>query len=220
MLTVGVLVSGSGTNLQAILDRVAAGTLDCRVAVVIANRPGAVGLERARRAGVPTQVIGHREHPTREAYDGALVAALRAAGVELVVLAGFDRLVTRVLLDAFPGRVMNIHPALLPAFQGLHAQRQALEYGVRMAGATVHFVDEETDHGPIILQGALFVAPDDTEDSLARRILELEHAIYPAAIQLFAEGRLAVEGRRVRIAGDPADSRRLLPAAGIRQESS
>ncbi len=211
MVTAGVLVSGSGTNLQAILDRVAAGTLDCRVGLVIANRAGAGGLERARRAGVPTRVIDHRTFPTREAHDEAMIDALRAAGVELVVLAGFDRLVTRVLLRAFPGRVMNIHPALLPAFKGLHAQRQALAYGVRIAGATVHFVDEETDHGPIILQGAVVVGPEDTEETLARRILQVEHEIYPAAIQLFAEGRLAIEGRRVRIAGERAVPHRLLP---------
>lgn len=211
MVSVGVLISGSGTNLQAILDRVAAGTLDCRVAVVIANRATAGGLERARRAGVPTRVLDHRTAPTREAYDQALVDVLREAGVELVVLAGFDRLVTRVLLAAFAGRVMNIHPALLPAFRGLHAQRQALAYGARIAGATVHFVDEETDHGPIILQGAVVVGPDDTEEALAQRILEVEHEIYPAAIQLYAEARLSVEGRRVRIAGERPTSRRLLP---------
>jgi phosphoribosylglycinamide formyltransferase-1 len=206
-----VLISGSGTNLQAILDRVADGALACRVAVVISNRPAAAGLERARRAGVPTLVLAHRDHPSREAYDAALIEALRTAGVELVVLAGFDRIVTRVLLDAFPGRVMNIHPALLPAFPGLHAQRQALAYGVRIAGATVHFVDEQTDHGPIILQGAVAVHDDDTEETLAERILGIEHAIYPAAIRLFAEGRLQVQGRHVRIAGSRASAEPLLP---------
>lgn len=211
MLPVGVLISGSGTNLQAILDRVADGALACRVAVVISNRPAAAGLERARRAAVPTLVLEHRDHPSREAYDAALVEALRTAGVELVVLAGFDRIVTRVLLDAFPGRVMNIHPALLPAFPGLHAQRQALAYGVRITGATVHFVDEQTDHGPIILQGAVAVHDDDTEETLAERILGIEHAIYPAAIRLFAEGRLQVQGRHVRIAGSRASAEPLLP---------
>ena len=211
MVTAGVLISGSGTNLQAILDRIAAGTLDCRVGLVIANRATAAGLERAHRAGVPTRLLDHRAFATREAYDAAVVEALRAAGVELVVLAGFDRLVTRVLLAAFPGRVMNIHPALLPAFTGLHAQRQALAHGVRIAGATVHFVDEETDHGPIILQGALVVGPDDTEETLARRIREVEHELYPAAIQLFAEGRLTIEGRHVRIARERPNSSSLLP---------
>ena len=211
MLTAGVLISGTGTNLQAILDRIADGTLACRVSLVISNREQAAGLERARRHGVRTLVIDHRGFAGREAFDAALVEALRAATVELVILAGFDRLVTRVLLEAFPGRVVNIHPALLPAFPGLHAQRQALEHGVRIAGATVHFVDEQTDHGPIILQGATVVRPDDTEDSLARRILDIEHAIYPAAIQLFAEGRLVLEGRRVRILGERPTDARLLP---------
>lgn len=203
MIVVGVLVSGSGTNLQAILDRSAAGTLDCRVALVISNRPGVRALERAAAAGVPTAVVEHRGFPSREAFDAALVDRLRAAGVELVVLAGFDRLVTRVLLDAFPQRVLNIHPALLPAFKGLHAQRDALEYGVKIAGATVHLVDEETDHGPILVQGAIGVQPGDTVDALRERILAVEHQIYPAAIQLFAEGRVEVSGRRVVVRGDP-----------------
>ena len=211
MITAGVLISGSGTNLQAILDHIADGRLDCRVAIVISNRPGAIGLDRARRVGVPTRILEHRAHPSRESYDAALVEALTGAGVELVVLAGFDRLVTPVLLDSFPDRVMNVHPALLPAFPGLRAQRQALTHGVRIAGATVHFVDEKTDHGPIILQGAVVVGPDDTEETLARRILQVEHTIYPAAIQLFAEGRLTIEGRRVRIAGERPEPRLLLP---------
>ena len=201
MVAAGVLISGSGTNLQAILDRIADGSLDCRVALALSNRAGARGLARAAAAGVPTRVIPHRDFASRETFDAALVEALQAAGVELVVLAGFDRLITPVLLGAFPQRVMNIHPALLPSFKGLHAQRQAVEYGVRVAGATVHFVDDATDHGPIILQGAVGVAPDDTEETLAARILTVEHVIYPQAIQLFAEGRLAIEGRHVRIRG-------------------
>ena len=212
MITAGVLISGTGTNLQAIIDRIADGSLDCRIALVISNRAQAAGLERATRAAIPTRVIDHHEFATREAFDGALADALRAAGVELVVLAGFDRLITRVLLDAFPNRIVNVHPALLPAFKGLHAQRQALAYGARITGATVHFVDEVEDHGPIILQGAILVAPDDTEETLAQRILEVEHRLYPAAIQLFAQGRLVVEGRRVRIRAEPAArERRLLP---------
>ena len=224
MITAGVLISGTGTNLQAIIDRVADGSLDCRIALVISNRARAAGLERATRAAIPTRVIDHHEFATREAFDGALADALRAAGVELVVLAGFDRLITRVLLGAFPNRIVNVHPALLPAFKGLHAQRQALAYGARITGATVHFVDEAEDHGPIILQGAILVAPDDTEETLAQRILEVEHRLYPAAIQLFAQGRLVVEGRRVRIRAEPAArERRLLPdvlPAGHDEESS
>ena len=199
---VGVLVSGSGTNLQAIIDRVAAGRLDCRVGVVLSNRAGVRALERASAAGIPTRVVDHRAYPERERFDGAVVEVLREAGVELVVLAGFDRLVSRVLLGAFPDRVINIHPALLPAFKGLHAQRDALAYGVKLAGATVHLVDEQTDHGPIIVQGAVGVRPDDTEDTLRERSLAVEHEIYPAAIQLFAEGRIEVLGRHVRVHGD------------------
>jgi phosphoribosylglycinamide formyltransferase-1 len=198
------MISGSGTNLQAILDRVADGSLAVRIGVVISNRAGVRGLERAKAAGVPTRVMDHRGYGRREDYDAALADALRAAGVGLVVLAGFDRLITRMLLDAFPQRVINIHPALLPAFKGLHAQRQAIEYGVRIAGATVHFVDESVDHGPIILQGAVAVAPTDDVDTLTARILEVEHRIYPAAIRLFAEDRLRVDGRRVVIDGTPA----------------
>jgi phosphoribosylglycinamide formyltransferase 1 len=224
VITAGVLISGTGTNLQAIIDRVADGSLDCRIALVISNRAQAAGLERATRAAIPTRVIDQHEFATREAFDRALADALRAAGVELVVLAGFDRLLTRVLLDAFPNRIVNVHPALLPAFKGLHAQRQALAYGARITGATVHFVDEAEDHGPIILQGAILVAPDDTEETLAQRILEVEHRLYPAAIQLFAQGRLVVEGRRVRIRAEPAArERRLLPdvlPAGHDEESS
>ena len=203
MIAVGVLVSGSGTNLQAILDRVAAKRLHGRIAIVVSNRPGVRALERAAAAGVPTCVVDHRTFTRREAFDAALVGKLRDAGVELVVLAGFDRLVTRVLLEAFPQRVINIHPGLLPAFKGLHAQRDALEYGVKLAGATVHLVDEETDHGPIIVQGAVVVRPDDTEETLRDRILAVEHEIYPAAIQLFAEGRIEVRGRRVVVRGEP-----------------
>jgi len=201
VIAAGVLISGEGTNLQAILDRIAAGRLDCAVRLVVSNRPGAGGLARAARAGVPTRVIDHRTFATREEFDAAVVAALREVGVELVVLAGFDRLVTRVMLEAFPSRIINVHPALLPAFKGLHAQRQALEYGVKITGVTVHFVDHEVDHGPIIAQGAVALEPDDTEATLAERIRLVEHELYPLAIQLFAEGRLEVNGRRVRVRG-------------------
>ena len=203
MIALGVLVSGSGTNLQAILDRAAAKRLDARAAIVVSNRPGVRALERAAAAGVPTCVVDHRTFARREAFDAALVEKLRQADVELVVLAGFDRLVSRVLLGAFPQRVINIHPALLPAFKGLHAQRDALEYGVKLAGATVHLVDEETDHGPIVVQGAVVVRPDDTEETLRERILAIEHEIYPAAIQLFADGRIEVRGRLVVVRGEP-----------------
>ena len=201
MITAGALISGSGTNLQAIIDRIAARQLDCDLRLVVSNRPDAAGLARAEGAGVPTRVIDHRGFPAREDFDRAVVQALRDAGVELVVLAGFDRLISRVFLEAFPSRILNIHPALLPSFKGLHAQRQAVEYGVRIAGASVHFVDEHTDHGPIIVQGAVAVEPDDTEETLRARILAVEHEIYPLAIQLLAEGRLVIEGRRVVVRG-------------------
>jgi len=203
VVAAGALISGAGTNLQAIIDRIAAGRLDCALRVVVCNRPRAAGLLRAAAAGIPTRVIDHRAFGTRGDFERAVVEVLREAGVELVVLAGFDRLVTRMLLEAFPQRVINIHPGLLPAFKGLHAQRDALEYGVKLAGATVHLVDEETDHGPIIVQGAVAVRPDDTEETLRDRILAVEHEIYPAAIQLFAEGRVEVRGRRVVVRGEP-----------------
>jgi len=198
VVAAGALISGTGTNLQAIVDRIAAGRLDCALRLVVSNRAGAEGLGRAEAAGIPTRVIDHKGFACREDFDRAVVAALREAGVELVLLAGFDRLVTPVFLAAFPLRIMNIHPALLPAFKGLDAQRQALAYGVRIAGATVHFVDEHTDHGPII---AVAISPEDSEDEVRRRILAVEHDIYPLAIQLFAEGRLTVEGRRVIVRG-------------------
>jgi phosphoribosylglycinamide formyltransferase-1 len=201
VIAAGALISGAGTNLQAIIDRIAAGRLDCTLRVVISNRAAAPGLARAAAAGVPTRVIDHRQHATRADFDRAVVAALREAGVELVLLAGFDRLITAAFIEAFPLRIMNIHPGLLPAFKGLHAQEEACAYGVKIAGATVHFVDEHTDHGPIIVQGAVAVLPDDTEATLRERILAVEHEIYPLAVQLFAEGRLAVEGRRVVVRG-------------------
>ena len=201
MVAAGVLISGAGTNLQAIIDRIAAGRLACTLRVVISNRADAPGLARAERAGVPVRVIDHRRFERREDFDRAVLNALREAEVELVLLAGFDRLITRTLIDAFPLRIMNIHPALLPAFKGLDAQAAARTYGVKIAGATVHFVDEQTDHGPIILQGAVPIGPDDTEAEVRERVLAVEHEIYAAAIQFFAEGRLEVEDRRVRVRG-------------------
>jgi phosphoribosylglycinamide formyltransferase-1 len=200
-LALGVLLSGSGTNLQALIDAIAAGHLQARIAVVISNLPDAVGIERARRAGVPAVVLAHSAAPSRETYDRQLVEQLRSHGVELVVLAGFMRLVTPVLLNAFPSRVVNVHPALLPAFPGLHAERQALAHGARLTGVTVHFVDEETDHGPILAQAAVPILPDDTEATLHARVQRQEHRLYPFAIQLIAAGRVRIEGRQVIIAG-------------------
>lgn len=199
-LLLGVLLSGSGSNLQAIVDAIEAGRLHARIAVVISNVPNAGGLERARAHGLSTVVAAHRDAPSREAYDERLVATLQAHGVQLVVLAGFMRLVTRVLLSAYPARVLNVHPALLPAFPGLHAERKALAHGVRLTGVTVHFVDEETDHGPILAQAAVPIVPGDTEATLHARVQRQEHRLYPLAIQLIAEGRVRVEGRQVLIA--------------------
>ena len=198
-LRIGALASGGGTNLQVIIDRCQVGKLDAEIVLVISNNPDAVALERASRAGIAIRCIDHRLFSGREAFDAALVQALREAEVDLVVLAGFMRIITPVFVDAFPHRIMNIHPALLPAFPGLHVQRKALEYGVRFAGCTVHFVDTGTDTGPIIIQAVVPVHDDDTEETLSARILEQEHQIYPKAIQLFAEGRLRVEGRRVLV---------------------
>lgn len=205
-LKLGVLCSGGGTNLQAILDACASGRLDAEVRVVACNRAGAGALARAERAGVAARVVSHRDHATREDFDARLVEVLREAGVDTVVLAGFMRIVTPVLLDAFPGRVINIHPALLPAFPGLDGQRQALDHGVAIAGCTVHLVDAGTDTGPIIAQAAVAVRDDDHRDALAARILEQEHALLVDVLAWLAEGRVEVHagpsGRaRVRVAG-------------------
>lgn len=198
-LPLGVLISGGGTNLQAIIDAIVDGQLPAEVRLVVSNRSDAYGLTRAERHGIPSVVLPHHGFSSRQAFETALITALRDREVELVVLAGFMRLLSPVFIRAFPQRIMNIHPGLLPAFPGLHAQRQVLERGVRIAGATVHFVDEEMDHGPIISQAAVPVYPDDTEDSLSTRILAQEHRIYPYAIRLFAEGRLEVRDRSVLV---------------------
>jgi len=193
VITLGVLASGSGTNLQAVLDAIAAGKLDARVAVVVSNVQDAGALDRARSAGVPTVVVDHKKHPDRRSFDAAVVDVLRAHGVEWVVLAGFMRLLTEVLLDAFPMRVVNIHPALLPAFPGVHAQRQALDYGVRVTGCTVHLVDRGTDTGPIVAQAVVPVRDGDDEETLRLRILRREHELLPRVLQWIAEGRIVAE---------------------------
>jgi len=199
-MNVAVLVSGSGTNLQAILDAQKAGALgSARVVVVVSNVAGVRALERANAAGKRTEVLSHKPYPSRQAFDEALVALLRKHDVELVALAGFMRLLTPAFLGAFPGRVVNIHPALLPAFPGVHAQKQALDYGARVTGCTVHFVDEGTDTGPIILQAAVPVLDGDDEAALTARILAEEHRLYPAALRALADGRVHVSGRRVTI---------------------
>ncbi|MDP2310456.1 MAG: phosphoribosylglycinamide formyltransferase [Pseudomonadota bacterium] len=194
---VGVLVSGSGSNLQALLDAAADPAYPAEITRVIANVPGVYALERAAAAGVPTAVIPHQGR-TRASFEAELLASL--ADVEWVCLAGFMRVLTPSFLDAFPSRVLNVHPALLPAFPGTHGPRQALEYGAVQAGATVHLVDAGVDTGPIVAQGSVAVREDDTEATLAARILGLEHRLYPMALRWAAEGRITIEGRRARIA--------------------
>jgi len=201
-LSIGVLVSGSGTNLQAILDAERRGELGGgRVTVVVSNRPDAYALERARRAGVTAVVVNHKDYPNRESFEDALLAVLAGHGVELVALAGFMRILSPHFLRHFQERVVNIHPALLPSFPGMHAQRQAVEYGVRISGCTVHYVDEGTDTGPIIAQAAVPVLPDDTEETLAKRILAEEHRLYPRVLRWLAEGRVRRSGRKVLVEG-------------------
>lgn len=203
-LRVGVLASGRGSNLQSLIEQSLKGLIDAEIVLVAGNKADAYALERARQVGIPTCVIDHRSFHSREDFDRAMVAALREARVELVVLAGFMRLLSPVFIEAFPQAIMNIHPSLLPAFPGLDVQRKALEYGARFSGCTVHFVDGGLDTGPIIIQAVVPILENDTQDTLAARILAQEHRIYPRAVQLFAEGRLRVEGRRVRIL-PPAD---------------
>ena len=200
-VSIGVLISGGGTNLQSIIDAIEAKRLDAKIQVVLSNRADAYGLVRAKVHGIPTQVLDHKAFRSREAFDQAVVDILRAHEVELAVLAGFMRLLSPVFVRAYSNRIMNIHPALLPSFPGLHVQKQAVEHGVRFSGCTVHFVNEQCDEGPIIIQAVVPVFPDDTEGSLAARILEQEHRIYPRAIQLYSEGRLRIEGRRVFVEG-------------------
>jgi phosphoribosylglycinamide formyltransferase 1 len=205
-IKLGVLISGGGTNLQAIIDAILRGDLKAEIRLVISNRADAQGLERARRHGIQTLVIEHRKFPTREDFDRAVLAALNERAVELVICAGFARLLSAVMLDAFPGRIMNIHPGLSPAFPGLHAQRDALEHGVKVAGCTVFFVTPGIDVGPIILQAAVPVLPGDDESRLAARILQQEHRIFPHAIRLFQEGRLEIQGRNVIVKAEPGET--------------
>ncbi len=204
-MRLGVLVSGSGSNLQAMLDRVASGSLAAEIALVVSNKPDALGLERARTAGIPTACVRHADFPERETFDRELVRVLLDAGVEWVALAGFMRILTPAFLTPFAGRVVNIHPALLPACPGIHAQAQQADHGVRLAGCTVHFVDEEMDHGPIIIQAAVPAFAGDDEATLSARILDLEHRIYPQALQWIAQGRVRLSGRQVIVDGAGRD---------------
>jgi len=199
-IKVGVLASGRGTDFQSLVDARDRGDLEVDLAVLVCNVPDAPVLERAKTAHVPTAVVDHRPYgKDRVAFEREVVRILREKEVDLVVFAGFMRLVTRYFIDAFPGRIMNIHPSLLPAFPGAHAHRDALAAGVKVSGCTIHFVDASVDGGPIILQKAVPVLDDDTEERLSARILEQEHIFLPLAVRLFAEGRLTIDGRRVRI---------------------
>ena len=197
---IAVLVSGRGSNLQAIIDNIEKGLLPSELAVVISDQTDAYALERARAHNIPAVLVSAKGYKNkREEYDALLVKELRERNVDLVCLAGFMRIITPVLIRAFPNRILNIHPSLLPVFPGLHVQKKALEHGVKFSGCTVHFVDEGMDTGPIIIQAVVPILDSDTEDSLSERILKQEHKIYSRAIQLFAEGRLKIEGRRVLV---------------------
>ncbi|MBF0466893.1 MAG: phosphoribosylglycinamide formyltransferase [Nitrospirae bacterium] len=200
MTKVGVLASGRGSNFQSIIDAVKSGYLNVSIECLITNNADAFAIERAKAYGITSMAILEKDFRTKDDYYRKITTELQTLGVNLVVLAGFMKLVGKALIEAFPMRIMNIHPALLPSFKGLHAQRQALKYGVKISGCTVHFVDEGLDTGPIIIQAAVPVLSNDTEDTLSERILKYEHEIYPRAIKLFADGALSFEGRVVKIA--------------------
>lgn len=194
-----VLASGRGSNFQAILDALSGGRINGSCVRLISDVPGCYAIERAKNSGVPVTVVDFRGFPAKEAYEVALLFAMRECRPDLVVLAGYMRILGKEIVRSFHGKIMNIHPALLPSFPGLHAQRQAIEYGVKVAGCTVHFVDEMMDSGPVILQKCVMVLPGDDEESLSERILKEEHRCYPYAVKLFCEGRLSIEGRTVRV---------------------
>ena len=198
-MNIAILCSGTGTNLQAIIDSVKNGYIPAKIALVAGDNKDAFALVRAQAAGIETLVLNPKEFKTREEFDKEIIKNLKAKKVELVVLAGFMRLMSDYFIKEYKNRIMNIHPALLPSFKGTRGIKDALEYGVKVTGPTVHFVDEKLDHGPIILQRTLEVKDDDTEESLLERIHKEEHKIYPEAIKLFVEGKLKIEGRRVKI---------------------
>ncbi|HEY5674588.1 MAG TPA: phosphoribosylglycinamide formyltransferase [Malonomonas sp.] len=198
-LRLGVLASGGGTNLQSLIEQCQAEQIDAEIVLVLSNNPTSGALQRAEKAGLKHCCINHRDFTDRQSFDQAVVAALIEAKVELVVLAGFMRIISEVFLAAFPQRIINIHPSLLPSFPGLHVQQKALDYGARFSGCTVHFVDVGVDTGPIIAQAVVPILAGDSEESLSARILQQEHKLYPHAIQLIAEGRVSIEGRLVQI---------------------
>lgn len=198
-LKIAVLISGRGSNLQAIMDSIASKKLSAEILCVISDKPDAYGLERAKKQGIETLVLDYKKFPNKDAYEKELLKVLKEKGPDLICLAGYMRIVGKGLISAFKNKIINIHPALLPAFPGLHSQKQALDYAVKISGCTVHFVDEGCDTGPIILQKTVPVLEGDTEETLSARILEQEHKAYPEAIGLMAEGRVKIEGRKVKI---------------------
>lgn len=202
MLTLGVLASGSGSNFQAIIDNIASGFLKAQIAVLITDNSEAYALERAKEHDIESLVLKQKDFPDKTAYYSHVAEELKKRGVELVILAGFMRVVGKALIDQYTDKIMNIHPALLPSFPGLHGQGQAADYSAKISGCTVHFVDEGMDTGPIIIQAAVPTYHDDTEETLGKRILKQEHKIFPYAIKLYSEGRLSVEGRKVIVKGD------------------
>jgi len=199
LLKLGVLISGNGSNLQSIIDHIENDSLKATIKVVISNDPDAFGIQRAKKHGLKVVVLNQKNFKSKEDFDLEIIKTLQENSVELVILAGFMRVLSSVLIKAFPYKIINIHPALLPSFPGLHGQKQAFDYGVKFSGCTVHFVDEGVDTGLIIIQGVVPVYDEDTEESLAKRILKEEHKIYPQAIQLFADDKLKIQGRKVRI---------------------
>src|SRR4030043_283982 len=211
-LRLGILASGRGSNFQSIMDAINSGRLKAEIAVLITDNTSAFAIERAKKHGIEYLVIRPKEYASKEDFFIKIAEELKKRNVGLVVLAGFMRIVEKPLIDAFPNMIMNIHPALLPSFPGLHGQRQAIEYGVKISGCTVHFVDEGMDTGPVIIQAAVPVSQNDTEETLSEKILRLEHKIYPEAIRLFSEGKIEVEGRKVRIKGyAPFDAHMINP---------
>ncbi|MEW6601860.1 MAG: phosphoribosylglycinamide formyltransferase [Nitrospirota bacterium] len=215
MLTLGVLASGGGTNFQAIIDGIDSGFLNARISVLITDNPNAIAVERAKKHKIEHLILRPKDFSDKDSYYSHIAEELHKRGVELVILAGFMRVVGKALIDKYRNRIMNIHPALLPSFPGLHGQKQAVDYRVKISGCTVHFVDEGMDTGPIIIQAAVPAYHDDTEESLGKRILAQEHKIFPYAIKLYSEGRISIDGRNVTIKGDREASVMINPTLGL-----
>lgn len=206
MLTIGVLASGRGSNFQSIIDNIESGFINAKIALLITDKPDAYALERAKNHKIESLVILPKDFPDKDSFYSRIADDLEKMGVDLVILAGFMRVVGKPLIERYPNRIMNIHPALLPSFPGLHGHKDAIDYGVKISGCTVHFVDEGVDTGPIIIQAAVPAYEDDTEETLSDRILKQEHRVFPLAIKLYAEGKVVVKGRKVYVEADREDS--------------